>query len=668
MKEKVRIRQKDINRVLLTEVLPYETPIIFSNRLLYSFFNSASEGNNSIPKLARRIFLPEKLKYSIPYDYYIRQGANKERKLAIIHPAHQLSFPAFYHSYSNLILSLCRRSTYSLRHPVRVASYFYTHEFDETSELINDGVDPTPEEDGVETKYASSYFYYSKFNQLYKFVDSTEFLELERRFPFLKRFDVKRCFASIYTHTISWAVKGKEFAKDNQGPSFDSDFDQLMMVANYNETNGIVVGPEISRIFAEIILQQIDLNIEKNISDAKIKNSEYAIRRYLDDYFVFSRDKVIEDAIHKVVEWELEKYKLYLNESKTKEMVVPFATSQTIAKSDVQIILNNSVLRWLAELRRSIVSDSDELNEFDDRDNPLTAALLRQLKTPFLSATQTIRDVKIALKRSGEGFSVISGYALSAINKSCYRLQKKIDRLGSKNVSLDELQRVLTATIEIVFFLYSMDFRVRTTYLVSQFMLIAHKFGDLDPRLMENIGARMKVSVFTVLNSRSEKDLGSIEVHNLLIAFCAICPSEAIAAEDVLRYFDLERKVYETSLTYFDFISIFYVIKSHSNYSSIQSKLQVSIAKRFSESDNRIAFDSELTLLLVDALACPYADEGFKTQILRDYAERAYGVTPTEQDRNELVNFFSKSLHFANWSENLNLEKLLVRKQLNPGY
>jgi hypothetical protein len=664
MKEKIRIRQRDINRVLLTEVLPYETPIIFSNRLLYSFSNNANEGSSSIPKLVRRIFFPDKLKYSIPYDYHIRQGADKERKLTIIHPAHQLSFPRFYHSYANLILSLCRRSAYSLRHPVRVASYFYTHEFDETSELINE-VDSAPDEDGVETKYASSYFYYSKFNQLYKFVDSTEFLDLERRFPFLKRFDVKRCFASIYTHTISWAVKGKEFAKDNQGPSFDSDFDQLMMVANYNETNGIVVGPEISRIFAEIILQQIDLNIERNIFVAQIKNSEYSIRRYLDDYFVFSRDKVIEDAIQKIVEWELEKYKLYLNESKTKEVVVPFATSQTIAKSDVQIILNNSVLRWLAEIRRSVVSELDELN---DGEIPLKPTLPKQLKTPFLSATQTIRDVKIALKRSGEGFSVISGYALSAINKSCYRLQKKIEKFGSNNVLLDELQRVLTATIEIVFFLYSMDFRVRTTYLVSQFMLIAHKFGDLDPRLMENINARMKVSVFTVLNSRGEKDLGSIEVHNLLIAFRAICPGEEIKADDLSKYFDLERKVKEASLTYFDFISIFYFIKSHSNYSAIHSKLQVSIAKRFSESDNRIAFDSELTLLLVDALACPYADEDFKTQILQDYAKHAYGMTLTAQGRNELVNFFSKSLHFTNWSENLNLEKLLVRKHLNPGY
>lgn len=662
MKEKIRIRHRDIHRVLLTEVLPYETPIIFSNRLLYTFSNYAEDGEKFIPKLARKIFLPQKLKYSIPYDYYIRQGADKERKLAIIHPAHQLSFPKFYQQYSNLILSLCKRSAYSLRHPVRIASYFYMHEFDNTSELVDEQVDSAPDEDGTETKYASSYFYYSKFNQLYKFVDSTEFLLLERQFPHLKRFDVKRCFASIYTHTISWAVKGKEFAKDYQGPSFDGDFDQLMMIANYNETNGIVVGPEVSRIFAEIILQQIDLNIQNSVLRSQIALSEYSIRRYLDDYFLFTRDKNVEDRIQKVVERELERYKLYLNESKTKELSVPFATSQTIAKSDVQLVLNGSVLLWLAELRRSVVS------EISLEEPVVKSTISKQFKTPFLSATQTIRDVKIALKRSGENFNVISGFALSAINKSCYRLEKKIARIGSQGISLDELQRVLIATIEIVFFLYSMDFRVRTTYLVSQFMLIIHKFGRLDPRLLENINARIKVSVFTVLDSRSQKDLGSIEVLNLLIAFCSIAPSERINPDVLSRYFDLDEKIVKSSITYFDFISILWIVRSVPEYSSIRSKLQVSIAKRFADADERIAFDSEMTLLLVDGLACPYISDDFKSDILNSYSKHAYGIIPTLQERNESVNYFTKSLHFANWSADLDLEKLLVRKQLNPGY
>jgi hypothetical protein len=665
MKEKIRIKQKDKNRVLLTEVLPYETPIIFSNRLLYTFANASELANVTVPTLVNRIFRPAGQKYSIPYDYHIRQGVGKVRQLSLIHPANQLSIPKFYQSYDDLILSLCRRSRYSLRFPVRVASYFYTHEFDETAGLNDTQVDVAPSADEFENKYASSYFYYSKFNQLYKFIDSTEFLDLERRFTFLKRFDVKRCFASIYTHTLSWAVKGKTFAKEHKGLSFDSAFDQLMMAANYNETNGIVVGPEISRIFAEIILQQIDLNISSNIKEVGISDSEYSIRRYLDDYFLFTRNKDIEDKIHCIVERELQEYKLYLNESKTQDMTVPFATGQTIAKSDVQIVLNQSVLHWLAEMRRSIVPKLNEANALPSEVIPPQPP---KLKTPFLSATQTIRDVKIALKRSDQGFNIISGYALSAIIKSCYRLQKRIKKHGFDNLSLQDLQNLLTSTIEIVFFLYSMDFRVRTTYLVSQFMLIIHKFGDLDPRLLEHIGTRIKNSVYTVLNSRSENDLGGIEVHNLLIALRSICPDENLASADVYKYFDIERKTKKSTLTYFDFIAIFYYTKSGPLYSNLRGQIQSTLKKKFTDADNRIAYDSELTLLLVDMLACPYVDVDIKNSILDDYVKHAFGISVSQQDKNQLINFFCATLNFTDWSNELDLEKLLVRKQLNPGY
>lgn len=43
--------------------------------------------------------------------------------------------------------------------------------------------------------------------------------------------------------------------------SFGSKFDSLMQRMNYNETNGILIGPEVSRIFSEIILQAVDAEV-----------------------------------------------------------------------------------------------------------------------------------------------------------------------------------------------------------------------------------------------------------------------------------------------------------------------------------------------------------------------------------------------------------------------
>ena len=108
----------------------------------------------------------------------------------------------------------------------------------------------------------------------------------------MRKLDISNCFSSIYTHTISWAVKTKDVAKHQiKLSNFEQNFDNFMQHVNYNETAGIVIGPEFSRIFAEIIFQYIDLQIEKRLAseDYKLKlYKDYEIYRYVDDMFVFS--------------------------------------------------------------------------------------------------------------------------------------------------------------------------------------------------------------------------------------------------------------------------------------------------------------------------------------------------------------------------------------------
>ena len=65
-------------------------------------------------------------------------------------------------------------------------------------------------------------------------------------------------------------------------------FDEMMQSLNARETNGIVIGPEFSRIFAEIILQNIDEKVENELRRRKINNKvNYECYRYVDDYFLF---------------------------------------------------------------------------------------------------------------------------------------------------------------------------------------------------------------------------------------------------------------------------------------------------------------------------------------------------------------------------------------------
>lgn len=660
MKKQVQIRQSDKHRSLLTELLPYETPIIFSNLLLYSFAHAVDAKMYAVPTLVAQTFRPERNRASVAYEYKIRQGQGQGqlRTLSLVHPATQVRFSSFYEKHHELILSLCKKSSYSLRYPVRVASYFYRHELDSTGELRTEEVDELPDA-GADSKFASSYFYYSKFNQLYKFVESAEFLECERRFTRLRKFDIKRCFASIYTHSIEWAVKGKRFAKINRGKEgFASGFDELMRACNYDETNGIVIGPEISRIFAEIILQQVDLNIETVIAEKGIPRSDYDVRRYLDDYYLFTRSEAVEAAVLEVVEDQLKEFKMYINEAKTKQFQIPFATSQTIAKSDVKAILKGSVLDWLNTVLRN-------------EDEGVGAGVNRAvLSRPLKAAHDVIRDVKIALKRSDEQYAIVTGYALSAIVKACFRLDRRVAKKQPVSEDISKLQSVLIATIEVIFHLYAMDFRVRTTYLIAQFIIIVKRIASLDERVKADLDRRLYRSVVELLESRPTSDLGGIEMQNLVIASHAIDPiSERLTENQLVRFLGVESKRSKREeLSYFDMMSVLYVIEAHAGFDRLRAEIIGELKSRFLNLDSGAALDSEVAHLLADSCACPYISQADKYDLIDAFSVRALQSTLNQAEKNQVINFFRDKLHFIDWSKQISFEKHLVRRQLTPGY
>ncbi|UUZ63236.1 RNA-directed DNA polymerase [Polaromonas sp. P1-6] len=246
---------------MLTETLPYEVPMLFSNEGLY-FAAKAGIVRDFDKAHGLGIFRD---RHTIPYRYKIRKNAYEFRGLSVMHPAQQLHIGAFYSKYDHLIVALCQRSPFALRAPGAIASYFV--------ERMRVAQDPTVAAKSVEqigdgfesvSAVATSYFSYKKYAFMFRFYDSSEFLTLEKKFKFLTKIDISDCFNRIYTHTIAWAVKSKAHAKKNRDhDAFENAFDSLMQSANHGETAGIIIGPEASRVFAEIILQRIDLDILK---------------------------------------------------------------------------------------------------------------------------------------------------------------------------------------------------------------------------------------------------------------------------------------------------------------------------------------------------------------------------------------------------------------------
>lgn len=126
--------------------------------------------------------------------------------------------------------------------------------------------------------------------------------------------DIANCFPSIYSHSLPWAVLGKQQAKESyrqrQGDSWADKLDKHARHLKYNETNGLLIGPHASNLLAEIVLTAIDQKL--------LERDFTRLHRYIDDYTFYadSKEKVAE-FLHDLF-IALREYDLTLNEKKTK--------------------------------------------------------------------------------------------------------------------------------------------------------------------------------------------------------------------------------------------------------------------------------------------------------------------------------------------------------------
>ena len=145
-KRKIRLKYKK-ERVVLSDVLPFEIPIIFSNRYFYRFLVSYeieirdnkiywNDNKKGLTEKKRDTLLHiikllfgckpnepiqnscfdlNKNRRRIPFIYKITHKEKEFRELAVIHPKNQIDIIEFYEKYKELILYYCNISRFSIR-------------------------------------------------------------------------------------------------------------------------------------------------------------------------------------------------------------------------------------------------------------------------------------------------------------------------------------------------------------------------------------------------------------------------------------------------------------------------------------------------------------------------------------------------------------------------
>lgn len=143
-------------------------------------------------------------------------------------------------------------------------------------------------------------------------------LELALKYKTMVSTDITDCYGSIYTHSIAWALHGKEAAKlqRKNKAMLGNVIDSQIQAMRYGQTNGIPQGSVLMDLIAEIVLGYVDERLNDSLQRDKI--DEYFILRYRDDYRIFVNDTWTGERILKTLTSVLSALGMRLNSSKTK--------------------------------------------------------------------------------------------------------------------------------------------------------------------------------------------------------------------------------------------------------------------------------------------------------------------------------------------------------------
>ena len=651
---KVKINKDDKARILLTELLPYELPMLFSNE---GFYQIISNGNYF--KFFDRINQLSKAggdgkKYGIPFNYDIRKNIEGEtRTLSVIHPYCQYYFIELYEKYDSLMLHLCSKSQFSLRRISKVAKFFYSPDFVYSEDSHkNADLEVEPEMLDAETKYLKSYFTYYPIDLIYKFYDRNEFQRLEQRFNYLMEFDISKCFYHIYTHSVTWAVKDKESAKRNaREVSFENSFDKLMQLANYNETNGIVVGPEISRIFAEIILQQVDVNVLKKLEGQFKYGVDYEVRRYVDDYFVFSNDSKILETVKKEFQKELGFYKLYLNPAKSDIKTPPFVTNVTVGKRELQELLLNFYDSFFEVKEKTIV----------DSENKEKIKVLSRIRRPNSVSQRFIKDFQCIVKRNGLTYDILSKDIIRFFKTKFTKILKEGELENDKEV----VENLFLVLFDILFYAYSLNINSNTTFKLAQIIVIACKYlekqtADLKHTIYSKISKEADF-VLTNFQRKSKTSETNIETLNLILALKKLDDNYALSVKKIKEIFGIDKQDDFERLNYFHIITLLYYVENKIEYIDLKTQIEKIVEQRFNDNDDPFS-KSEFTMLFFDYVNCPFVSDKSKRKIIQSsgYA--------TKNLADKIKEITDQKIWFMNWDTEIDLERVLKKKEWGSSY
>lgn len=430
-KEGVNIlRRQTIKRqsldFLLTDLLPYEKGNHYTHVNFYKYLLEADR-KKEIKRISREMKV-EKGKifssdwHSAPLDFFTTKRKGSFRKLSLINPVGLIESFLFIDIFQNDILNILKaKKHFSIRIPNHNNNLYYKN-------TEGDKVKYSQYKDGkqilLSLESSGDYFKHRPIKTITRFLRGKQYNDCLNSYDYLLKIDIQKFFDSIYTHSYKWVIASKTYdsKKMKESSSIFSNIDTFLQNLNGSKTNGILVGPELFRLLAEFLLVQIDeLLLHKLNTYSYIASVDYEIFRYIDDYFIFTNDKVVEKNIHKELEYLLNRFQLSINPEKIVESDTAFNDDYVWLVDIVPIV--NSLLELInpisIDIEKTIGDIIDDLEEEViglERDvlEKIIRINLKQNKS-VKTNYQVLRNQTIKLLKSSNETSLVTSYILTTV-------------------------------------------------------------------------------------------------------------------------------------------------------------------------------------------------------------------------------------------------------------
>lgn len=266
-----------LHKLLSDGYFPQELPPPFST---HSYADAMAGHGVSLPQA-----ITHPPHHSISYTYNLVRAGGLRRNLGIPNPKH------FY-----------RLANHVVTHWVQLKALADASPFSLTKPIEGTGKRAISPQYDLNTRYA-------------------HLAKLRSTSRFILKADISRFFPSIYTHSLPWAILGKSAAKASHmagtlAGTWEDKIDMYCRGLVNNQTVGIPIGPDTSRLLAEVLLARVDLNLQALMPNLR------GIR-FIDDYeFAFASRSEAEQALGHLQQC-LYDFDLALNPHKTSIKELP---------------------------------------------------------------------------------------------------------------------------------------------------------------------------------------------------------------------------------------------------------------------------------------------------------------------------------------------------------